>query len=306
MLRVRLLFAAILIAPLLLVIWADVHLTGHLPGIWIYPLAMAIWLMAAEELRSMIAPAEHRPTRLAALGGTLAVMLGGGAPIFGALGGGLPQNCPLGQFGWAGLAMMACLGLAFATEMVRYRPGECGSAARVAWSVFIATYLGLSLTFMAALRLHGDGAWGMAAVISMIAIVKMSDTGAYAFGRLFGRHKMSPHLSPKKTIEGALGGIGTAIATALVFRYSILAWFTGTSAAAQGGGTAGWVLYGILLAVAAIIGDLSESLLKRDLGCKDSSRWMPGLGGLLDVADSLLLAAPVAYVCWAAGLVGQG
>ena len=65
----------------------------------------------------------------------------------------------------------------------------------------------------------------------------------------------------------------------------------------------GWLLYGIALAVAGVIGDLSESLLKRDMRQKDSSPWLPGFGGILDLIDSLLVAAPVAYFCWVIGLV---
>jgi len=66
-----------------------------------------------------------------------------------------------------------------------------------------------------------------------------------------------------------------------------------------------WLIFGIVVGGTGIAGDLAESLLKRDLGRKDSSRWMPGFGGVLDLLDSLLFAAPVAYVCWALGLVGS-
>jgi phosphatidate cytidylyltransferase len=66
----------------------------------------------------------------------------------------------------------------------------------------------------------------------------------------------------------------------------------------------GWLAYGLIVGVAGMLGDLAESLIKRDLGRKDSSDWMPGFGGVLDVLDSILFAAPVAYLCWALGLVG--
>jgi phosphatidate cytidylyltransferase len=66
-----------------------------------------------------------------------------------------------------------------------------------------------------------------------------------------------------------------------------------------------WLLFGILVGVAGMIGDLAESLIKRDVGRKDSSRWFPGFGGVLDVIDSILLAGPVAYLCWIVGLAGS-
>jgi phosphatidate cytidylyltransferase len=67
----------------------------------------------------------------------------------------------------------------------------------------------------------------------------------------------------------------------------------------------GWFLCGLMIAIAGVVGDLAESLLKRDMGCKDSGRWVPGLGGFLDILDSLLFAAPVAFACWAVGLLGS-
>ena len=91
---------------------------------------------------------------------------------------------------------------------------------RVALSVFIMAYVGLSLSFVAALRLHGENATGMAALLSLAIVVKLSDVGAYVIGRALGRHRMTPVLSPGKTIEGALGGVATAcLASWLAFEY---------------------------------------------------------------------------------------
>ena len=161
---------------------------------------------------------------------------------------------------------------------------------------------GLLTSFLIALRVYHGNRWGMAAVVSLIFVTKMSDTGAYFVGRSLGRHKMTPILSPKKTIEGGIGGVVTAcLCSWLYFRWFV-PWLVGPDAVA----TPWWgcVLYGVVIAVAGVWGDLAESLLKRDMERKDSSRWMPGLGGVLDVLDSLLVAAPAAYLCWAAGLVG--
>jgi phosphatidate cytidylyltransferase len=131
----------------------------------------------------------------------------------------------------------------------------------------------------------------------------MGDIGAYTVGRLIGRRKMAPRISPGKTIEGGVG--------AIVFSCGIAwlagAWITGARvpwslpAASQ----TGWLVYGLLVGGAGMVGDLAESLLKRDVGRKDSSSWLPGFGGVLDMVDSVLLAAPVAWACWLLGLVGR-
>jgi phosphatidate cytidylyltransferase len=128
----------------------------------------------------------------------------------------------------------------------------------------------------------------------------MGDTGAYTVGRIFGRHKMAPRLSPGKTIEGAVGAIIFACLGAwLSFRYLIPAMSPTEIPAAIPGG---WAIYGVLVGVVGLFGDLAESFIKRDVGRKDSSTWMPGFGGVLDILDSLLLAAPVAWLCWILGI----
>jgi phosphatidate cytidylyltransferase len=144
----------------------------------------------------------------------------------------------------------------------------------------------------------------MLALLSLLVIVKTADTGAFAFGKSFGRHKMTPALSPGKTWEGSIGGLATA---------GLASWAMFHFAGPELVGT-GYVeppllaalAYGLLLGVAGIIGDLAESLLKRDMERKDSSSWLPGLGGVLDIIDSVLVAGPVAWLCWVFGLVGPG
>jgi phosphatidate cytidylyltransferase len=143
----------------------------------------------------------------------------------------------------------------------------------------------------------------MVALFSMLLIVKMADTGAFACGKSFGRNKMMPVLSPGKTWEGAVGGVVVACVTSWAF-------FRFAAPLIAGGSwvqppVAAVVGYGAALAVAGMIGDLAESLLKRDMQRKDSSTWLPGLGGVLDIIDAPLIAGPVAWLWWEMGLLGN-
>jgi phosphatidate cytidylyltransferase len=195
--------------------------------------------------------------------------------------------------------------LAFAAEMRRYT-GPGGVTVRVGLAVLAIGYVGLLMSFLVTLRLFHSNGVGMAALLSFIIATKLGDTGAYTFGRLFGGKvfgaaRMAPLLSPKKTWEGAAGAIVfSCLGAWLTFQF-LVPWLTGAALVS----TPWWraVLYGAALSAVGMFGDLVESLLKRDLGVKDSSPWLKGLGGILDLIDSLLATAPVAYLFWASGFV---
>jgi phosphatidate cytidylyltransferase len=301
-LRWRLLVAAIIIVPLVGLLVLDYRVNFGAPGIWLWPVVVAITALAVAEVLDLLRAKDWAPAAWSVYSGTLLVVGAGWVPLFWNLSG---QPCPtsgtLGPLGWPLAAMALSVPLAFLGEMVRYRqPGK--SVVHVALAVFTIAYIGLLMTFLVALRIYHGNGWGMAAVVSLIFVTKMSDTGAYFVGRALGRHKLTPILSPKKTIEGGIGGVLTAcLCSWLYFR-----WFVPLLVGDHAVATPWWgcVLYGVVVAVAAACGDLSESLLKRDMERKDSSSWMPGLGGVLDVLDSLLVAAPAAYLCWAVGIVG--
>jgi phosphatidate cytidylyltransferase len=122
----------------------------------------------------------------------------------------------------------------------------------------------------------------------LIAVTKFSDMGAYITGSLFGRHQLIPHISPKKTWEGFIGALALSLFASLaLFRLmpghlSMLNW---THA----------IILGLLLGFAAVIGDLAESIIKRSTGVKDSGNMLPGIGGALDLIDSLLFTAPLLF-----------
>jgi phosphatidate cytidylyltransferase len=130
---------------------------------------------------------------------------------------------------------------------------------------------------------------GKVYVLYFILVTKFSDTGAYVVGSLIGRHKMIPRISPGKTWEGFAGAILVSTAASLLF---VHLW---------GGRMAGmnWkhaVLLGMILSLCAVVGDLIESLFKREADLKDSGRLFPGIGGILDLLDSLLFNAPIMYL----------
>jgi phosphatidate cytidylyltransferase len=126
-------------------------------------------------------------------------------------------------------------------------------------------------------------------VLYFIIVTKFSDTGAYAVGSLIGRHKMIPRISPGKTWEGLGGAIFFSTAASLVFAH-----FLGDKMAGMNRLHA--VAIGMLLGSTAVIGDLIESLFKREAGVKDSGGLFPGIGGILDLLDSLLFNAPIMYL----------
>jgi phosphatidate cytidylyltransferase len=126
-------------------------------------------------------------------------------------------------------------------------------------------------------------------LLYFILITKFSDMGAYAVGSLIGRHKLVPRISPGKTWEGFAGAILLSTAASLVFVH----FFDGRMA---GMNYLHATILGIVLGVTAVIGDLIESLFKREAGVKDSGRIFPGIGGILDLLDSLLFNAPIMYL----------
>lgn len=159
--------------------------------------------------------------------------------------------------------------------------GTSGVLANCGVNCFSIIYLGLLSSFALAIRVD-FGVWPL---LTFVFVVKSSDIGAYAVGTLFGRHKFSPSVSPGKTWEGAGGALVTAVVVALAFAagFDIMSWQ--------------WaVAFGLFLACIGQAGDLAESMMKRDAGRKDAANRVPGFGGILDIVDSPLAAAPFAYL----------
>nr|WP_246097609.1 phosphatidate cytidylyltransferase [Streptomyces botrytidirepellens] len=149
--------------------------------------------------------------------------------------------------------------------------------------VFAAFYVPFLATFVALILAAEDGPWR---VLTFLLLTVVSDTGAYAVGWRFGKHPLAPRISPGKTREGLLGAVAFAMVVgALCMQYLIEdgVWWQG-------------LLLGLAVAVSATLGDLGESMIKRDLGIKDMGKLLPGHGGIMDRLDSLLPTAPVVWL----------
>jgi len=138
------------------------------------------------------------------------------------------------------------------------------------------------------IRLHNDFSDGAKLVFFLLLVVWLGDSGAYYFGRTFGRHKLSPRISPKKTVEGLLGGVFASVVTALIIHFTFFKNFPLLHT----------VIAGVILSVAGVVGDLAESMWKRSAAVKDSGTLLPGHGGFLDRFDSVFYTAPILYVYW--------
>lgn len=160
----------------------------------------------------------------------------------------------------------------------------------VAVSVFVAVYIPFNASFVALISAHSEEVWPL---VFFVIIVACNDLGGWMAGVLFGKHPMAPKLSPKKSWEGFAGSVGLSIALGLV--------------GADVMETQLWwgVVFGVAAAVLGTIGDLLESLIKRDVGLKDMSAIVPGHGGLMDRLDSILFSAPAFYFLFSMALGWQ-
>lgn len=149
-------------------------------------------------------------------------------------------------------------------------------------AAFLVIYLPLTLSFGMLLLRRDDGQWWVLAFVTTVALI---DSAGYLFGRIFGKNKLAPGVSPKKTWEGLAASIVFGTVSAVSFTVFVLggAWWVG-------------IILAAVLILAAVFGDLAESLIKRDLGIKDMSTWLPGHGGMMDRLDSMLPASLMTYL----------
>lgn len=314
MLRWRLLLGTALIALLVLLFWLEgVQAAGAPPLAWLYPLLMAAAALGSQDLVYLYAARKWHPSNLLLTAGNLLLVTAAVTPyLFLPAGHGLAK-----PWAWPAVMFSLLVLIAFLREMRQYEAPD-KSVLNLALTIFGWSYLGWLLAVLVELRVgQATPAQGILAIGTLILFVKLGDTGAYTVGRLFGRHKVTPVLSPGKTWEGVAGAVvwvmlgGWGVATWWIPQLPATAnvhalnWGTAWSEiVASIPLTVRWIACGGLLAVMGMLGDLAESLLKRDLGRKDSSDWLPGFGGTLDLLDSILFAGPVAYVVWQSGWLG--
>ncbi len=306
MLGRRLASAAVLITTMILLLWADFTLGEAAwfgrSGLLLAILCVIISTAAGDEFHRLWKGTGCHPSWLMMLGAAAMVSMSN-IPVLWKQ---YPADCPIGRLGWVLSGIGAAVLIAFVYEMLTYDPESAVSeskrgevATRIAKSSLAFVYIAMLFGFVLSHRqIQDSNHLGVAAIVLVITTVKLSDSFAYFVGKSIGKRKIAPKLSPNKTVEGAVGAIvggivGAAIVVFLVSPYICCVtvpkpwwWF---------------LLYGVAVTLAGMFGDLAESLLKRDAQIKDSSSWLPGLGGVLDVIDSLVFAAPVSFVIWLIG-----
>ncbi len=299
MLSTRLTFGLSMVAAILFILCADEFLFPWYP-LW-FLLAVVSLGMASLELVSLLAGTGIRSSGNTVFGGVMALVIANWGPHLANWTGSQPKVAerltydpllPVSALGWPLFAFAGVIMGAFLIQSVQFRkPGT--TMASIAGSLLAITYVGLLGSFIIQLRWFDGKFHGVLPLAFLIATAKGSDTGAYTLGRIAGKHKLWPQISPNKTIEGAIGGLIAGVIASLIVaavaRFALgvptLSW----SAAAG---------FGLLVGAAAQLGDLMESMIKRDCSRKDASAAVPGFGGVLDVLDSLLFAAPVAFAYW--------
>jgi phosphatidate cytidylyltransferase len=300
MLGTRLVIGFSMVGFMLVVLCADEWFAPWFPA-W-FLLAIVALGMSSLELVALLGATGARPSGNTVFGGVLALILANWMPhVIGEIGlapswsgRSVPYDPmdPITALAWPLLTFVAVVMAAFLIRSAQFPEPE-STMATLAGTILAIAYVGLLGSFIIQLRWLEGRHHGLIPVVYLIATAKGADTGAYSAGRLAGRHKLWPRLSPNKTIEGAIGGMVAGVVASLtvaaIARYALhVPTFTWRSA----------VGFGLVVGLMAQLGDLMESMIKRDCARKDASASVPGFGGVLDVLDSLLFAAPAAFGFW--------
>jgi phosphatidate cytidylyltransferase len=276
----RLLSAAVLLPLIALTVWIG--------GVWVDAVVLLATLLALRELYQLFEHTGQRPRKIGYVCATLLIAAAALEPRL--------------QVDLTGLALL----VAIMAPLIGEFPRKQREGSLLAWALTLsgAIYIGWTLAHfilmrqihyplrpnpLNVLRLDAGAAW----IVLGLAVTFVSDTVAYIVGRSMGRHRMAPYISPKKSWEGSIGGLVGAVLAGI-----LLVPLLGLPISLAAG-----ALLGGIGSAAGQTGDLAESLLKRQVGVKDSGHLIPGHGGILDRADSLLFTIPTLYylVVWLTG-----
>ncbi len=280
---------ALLIAGMAFGLWLDEKMgPSWLPGMPSYPCWLVISLLfvvgSCRELLLLFGFRGLQTNAVLSYGGVIALTLANWIPWF------IGPAGVASHLAWVFATMCVVNMIVLIREGLIFRqPGQAVITSGV--GILTTFYLGGLAAFLIELRWANEG---IIAIASLMAAAKGGDIGAYFGGRALGRHKLCPWLSPKKTVEGAVSGLAASVLVTLLVvrtgaRFSdnppALSWLVAAS-------------FGLSVGAMAQIGDLIESLIKRDCQQKDASNSVPGFGGILDVLDSPLFSAPLAFGLW--------
>ncbi len=292
MLAQRIFFGILLIAGLVAIFWGDYYVAGTATGPngsanlqcgSIIPLAVLLLaVFGTLESLNLTRAAGYVPMGKVVLLGVIALNI---APWL------VPAVYPdseIGPFEWELIVFMLASMSIGVVQIIRHRTE--GGIGDISVSIMILAYMGILLSMITSLRASLTGTMGTLAVLQFVAVVKCTDIGAYFTGLAIGKTKLIPAISPGKTVEGLAGGVVLAIGASAVLARS-LPW-----PGAMGISTFQAVLFGAVIAMLGHLGDLVVSVFKRDATSKDSGRVIPAFGGILDLLDSPVFAAPVGYL----------
>ena len=282
--RTRIVIGAFIMLALAVLLWLDLKV----PGFFLCIAAMAMTAAALHELFAMVGKVGLQPFRLTGIGFGIVLL-----PYYmwsevleGLLG---PRA--LTAFVIAPLLALILVLMARAHT----RPEGLGPQLKnIAVTVFGVLYIAVPMAFLVLTRFlteQQSGKEGWHLVMLVLAVTKASDAGAYFTGTLIGRHKLAPRVSPNKTVEGSAGGIAASTLAAVIMAYSLNI----RTLLSLDHALFATISFGIIIGVASQVGDLTESFIKRSTDTKDSGSLLPSFGGVLDLIDSFLVAAPVAY-----------
>jgi len=280
----RILFGTIMAAAMIGLLWLDGHIERGLESprrspLYGLPLTLLLLALVVPSFRELSRMAAATGLHLLGVTGLLGAIAVACFPYWWPLAAGQRAQA-YGQL--PPLALLSFLMLSvLAEQMIRHRIDQ--AFRRVAGTLMAILYLGIGGALILHLRFRG----GVGVLVLFLVAVKCTDVGAYFTGVAFGRHKMIPWLSPGKSWEGLAGGLAAGAGTAV-----LITWWFGIAGLSYGEAA----VFGAVIGLAGQFGDLCESLLKRSAQVKDSGAVLPEFGGVLDIIDSPLLAAPVALV----------